>query len=264
MSSLWNTVFYQPIYNVLIFIITNITFGDVGFAIILVTIIVKLILSPLTKKSIKSQILMKRMEPELKQIKKDFPNKEEQAKKTFELYKKYGTNPFSGCLVIILQLPVIFALYYVFYKGLSIDASLVYSFIQTPTNLHTNFLGLIEMGSQSIFLGVFAGVTQFIQGYLSSPVKVKMAKSSEARSPDASKEAFREIVKESELVDKPKTFQEQLSDSMQMNIRYILPVFIAFIAWKISAAVALYWIVSNIFTIAQEWCIRRQLTRNSV
>ena len=248
MSSLWNTVFYQPIYNVLIFIINNITFGDVGFAIILVTIIVKLALSPLTRKSIKSQILMKRMEPELKQIKKDFPNKEEQAKKTFELYKKYGTNPFSGCLVIILQLPVIFALYYVFYKGLSIDSSLIYSFIQIPINLHTNFLGLIEMGSQSIFLGIFAGVTQFIQGYLSSPVKPKKI----------------EVVKEKELVDEPKTFQEQLSDSMQMNVRYILPVFIAFIAWKISAAVALYWIVSNMFTIAQEWYIRRQLTRNLI
>ncbi len=245
-STLWNTIFYQPIYNVLVFIIDNITFGDVGFAIILVTIIVKLILSPLTKKSIKSQILMKRMEPEIKQIKKDFPNKEEQAKKTFELYKKYGTNPFSGCLVILLQLPVIFALYYVFYKGLSIDSSLIYSFIQIPTSLHTNFLGLIEMGSKSIFLGLLAGVTQFIQGYLSTPIKPKteIVKSIDARV--------------------PKTFQEQLSDSMQMNVRYILPVFIAFIAWKISAAVALYWIVSNIFTIVQEWYIRRQLSRNSI
>lgn len=246
MSSLWNTVFYEPIYNALIFIINNITFGDVGFAIILVTIIVKLALSPLTRKSIKSQILMKRMEPELKQIKKDFPNKEEQAKKTFELYKKYGTNPFSGCLVILLQLPVIFALYYVFLKGLSIDPSKIYSFIQIPVNLHTNFLGLIEMASHSIFLGVFAGITQFIQGYLSTPVKPKI-----------------EIVNKIEG-EPPKTFQEQLSDSMQMNVRYILPLFIAFIAWKISAAVALYWIMSNIFTIAQEWYIRRRLARNLI
>jgi len=111
MNALWTTIFYQPIYNILIFIINNITFGDIGFAIILVTIIVKLALSPLASKSIKSQILMKRMEPEIKQIKKDFPNKEEQAKKTFDLYKKYGTNPFSGCLVVLIQLPIIFALY---------------------------------------------------------------------------------------------------------------------------------------------------------
>jgi YidC/Oxa1 family membrane protein insertase len=245
MHTLWNTIFYQPIYNILIFIIDHITFGDVGFAIILVTIIVKLALSPLTKKSIKSQILMKRMEPEIKQIKKDFPNKEEQAKKTFELYKKYGTNPFSGCLVVLLQLPVIFALYYVFYNGISIKEDIIYSFIQIPIVMNTNFLGLIEMGSKSIFLGIFAGVTQFIQGYLSSPVKSKV-----------------EIVKE--VDNEPKTFQEQLSGSMQMNIRYVLPVFIAFIAWKISAAVALYWIVSNIFTITQEWYIRRQLTHNLI
>ncbi|MFA5773503.1 MAG: YidC/Oxa1 family membrane protein insertase [Candidatus Paceibacterota bacterium] len=246
MQALWNTVFYQPIYNALIFIIDNITFGDVGFAIILVTIIVKLALSPLTRKSIKSQVLMKRMEPEIKQIKKDFPNKEEQAKKTFELYKKYGTNPFSGCLVVIIQLPVIFALYYVFYKGLSVDSSLIYSFIQIPATLHTNFLGLVEMSSHSIFLGIFAGITQFVQGYLSTPIKPKKV----------------EIVKEIRKASEPKTFQEQLSDSMQMNVRYILPIFIAFIAWKISAAVALYWIVSNIFTIVQEWYIRRKLSLN--
>lgn len=246
MSALWNSIFYQPIYNILIFIIDNITFGDVGFAIILVTIIVKLILSPLTRKSIKSQILMKRMEPELKQIKKDFPNKEEQAKKTFELYKKYGTNPFSGCLVVLLQLPVIFALYYVFFKGLTINESLIYSFVQIPVNIHTNFLGLIEMADKSIVLGLLAGATQFIQGYLSAPIKNKL-----------------EVVKSIEA-NEPKTFQEQLSDSMQMNVRYVLPVFIAFIAWKISAAVALYWVVSNIFTIIQEWYIRRKLSENTI
>jgi len=246
MSLIWNTIFYQPIYNILIFIINHITFGDVGFAIILVTIIVKLILSPLTRKSIRSQILMKKMEPELKKIKKDFPNKEEQAKKTFELYKKNGTNPFSGCLVILLQLPVIFALYYVFYKGLALDPKLVYSFINIPTQVFTNFLGLIEMNSHSIVLGVLAGVTQFIQGYLSTPAKPKV-----------------EIIKEGEIPEK-KSFQDELSSSMQMNVRYILPVFIAFIAWKISAAVALYWITSNIFTIVQEWYIRRKLTKNTL
>ena len=246
MSALWNSIFYQPIYNILIFIIDHITFGDVGFAIVLVTILVKLALSPLTKKSIKSQILMKRMEPEIKQIKKDFPNKEEQAKKTFELYKKYGTNPFSGCLVIILQLPVIFALYYVFYKGLAIDPTKIYSFIQIPLSLHTNFLGLIEMADKSITLGLLAGVTQFIQGYLATPIKPKV-----------------EIVTGVDA-NTPKSFQDQLSDSMQMNVRYILPIFIAFIAWKISAAVALYWITSNIFTILQEWYIRRQLANNSI
>ncbi len=243
MQILWNTIFYKPIYNALIFIIGNVTFGDVGFAIIILTITVKLALFPLTKKSIKSQILMKRIEPELKRIKKEFPNKEEQAKKTFELYKKYGANPFSGCLVVLLQLPVIFALYYVFYKGLSINAGPLYSFIQAPLYTHTNFLGLFEVHSKSIILALFAGLSQFVQGYLATPIKPKI-----------------EIVKEISSPE-PKTFQEQLSDSMQMNVKYILPVFIAFIAYQISAAVALYWITSNIFTIAQEWYVRKELAK---
>lgn len=246
MHTLWTTVFYQPIYNALIFIINNITWGDVGFAIIILTVTVKFILFPLTKKSIKSQILMKRIEPDLKRIKKDFPNKEEQAKKTFELYKKYGVNPFSGCLVVILQLPVIFALYYVFYKGLSLGAGPLYSFIHAPLDVHTKFLGLFDIHNKSIVLAIVAGISQFIQGYLATPIKPKI-----------------EIV-EGVTEPTPKTFQEQLSDSMQMNIKYILPIFITFIAYSISAGVAIYWITSNIFTIAQEWYIRRTLAKTVI
>lgn len=239
MHTFWTTIFYQPIYNALVFIMDKVTFGDIGFAIILLTIIVKFILAPLTKKSIRSQILMKKMEPELKQIKKDYPNKEEQAKKTFELYKKYGTNPFSGCLVVLIQLPVIFALYYVFYKGITVDQSLIYSFVNIPEISHTKFLNLIEMSSKNIPLAILTGLSQFVQGYLSIPIKNKDQKE--------------------ENKDKQPDFQEALSNSMQTNIKYILPIFIAFVAYQTSAAVALYWITSNIFTIVQEWYIRRKL-----
>lgn len=241
MSFIWNTIFYQPVYNILIFIVNNVTFGDVGFAIILITIIIKFILYPLTKKSIRSQILMKRMEPEMKQIKKDYPNKEEQAKKTFELYKKYGTNPFSGCIVVLLQLPVIFALYFVIYKGLALDAGPIYSFLSKPTTINMNFLGLIDMGGKSIVLAFLAGATQFIQGYLSSPIKPKV-----------------EVLKAGVEPEKA-SFQDELSNSMQTNVKYILPIFIAFISWQISAAVALYFVISNIFTIVQEWYIRKTI-----
>lgn len=250
MSALWNTIFYQPIYNILIFIINNVTFGDVGFAIILVTLIIKLALSPLTKKSIRSQILMKKMEPEIKQIKKDFPNKEEQAKKTFELYKKYGTNPFSGCIVVLIQLPVIFALYYVFLRGLTLNTDIIYPFLSKPLSMHTNFLGLIEMSgnSKSLVLAILAGATQFLQGYLSSPIKSK------------SKVGSVEVVTEEEK----KSFQDELSNSMQTNVKYILPVFIGFISWRISAAIALYFVISNIFTIIQEWYIRRSIENKAI
>ena len=237
MHTLWNTVFYEPIYNALIFIINNVTMGDVGFAIIILTILVKLILFPLSKKSIKSQIVMKELAPLLKKIKTDFPNKEEQAKKTFALYKEYKINPFSGLLLVLVQLPVIFALYYVFLRGLGLEAGPLYSFVSSPASMHTMFLGLVDLHSHSLVLAILAGASQFLQGYFASPLPKK--------DPNEKKEN--------------QTFQEQLSDSMAINVKYVLPVFIGFIAYQFSAAVALYWVTSNIFTVFQEMYVRRTL-----
>jgi YidC/Oxa1 family membrane protein insertase len=122
-----------------------------------------------------------------------------------------------------------------------LDAGPIYSFIAKPINIHTNFLGFIEINSKSVLLAVIAGLTQFLQGYLASPIKPKV-----------------EVIKETDIEEK-KSFQDEISGSMQMNVKYILPLFIAFISWRISAAVALYFVISNIFTIVQEWYIRRTL-----
>ncbi len=248
MHALWTTVFYQPIYNALILIMNYVTMGDLGFAIITITLLVKLILSPLTKKSIRSQVLMKRMEPELKQIKKDFPNKEEQAAKTFELYKKYGTNPFSGCLVVLIQLPIIFTLYYML-RVFSVADGPLYSYVHAPAMIHTLFLGFFDIHSKSIILAVVAAIAQFIQGYLSMPIAAKR------------KAKKVEVVKEMASPE-PKTFQEELSDSMQTNVRYILPILMGYIAYQYSVAVALYLITTSAFSIVQEWYIRKSLEKN--
>jgi YidC/Oxa1 family membrane protein insertase len=225
-----------------------ITLGDLGFAIITITLLVKLILSPLTKKSIRSQVLMKRMEPELKQIRKDFPNKEDQAAKTFELYKKYDTNPFSGCLVVLIQLPIIFTLYYML-RVFSVADGPLYSFVYAPAVIHTSFLGFFDIHSKSIILAIVAGIAQFIQGYLSMPVPARKQKN---------KAGTVEVVTQM-AVNEPKTFQDELSNSMQTNARYILPILMAYIAYSYSVAVALYVITTSVFAIVQEWYIRRSL-----
>ncbi len=242
MITIWNKIFYYPIYNALIFLMGTVTFGDVGFAVILLTLAVKIVLFPLSQKSIKSQIVLKKIDPELKKIKKDFPDKQEQAKQTFALYKKYGVNPFSGCLLVLIQIPVIFGLYYAFYKGLALGNVPIYSFVHYPENANAMFLGLVDLHGKSLVFAILAGVTQFLQSYFMYPKKTKEEKEIEAKEPA-----------------KEKTFQDELSKSMTMNIKYILPVFIAVIAYQISAAVALYWITSNIATIAQEWYVRRKV-----
>ena len=227
MLSLFNTALFEPLHNALAFLVSIMPGGDIGLAVIILTVIVKLILYPLTQKSIESNRKMKLLEPELKKIKEEYKDKkEEQAKKTFELYKQNKINPFAGCLIILIQLPIIIALYYVFLKGLDFTSGL-YSFITPPTVINPNFLGLIDMGAHSLILAILAGVTQFFQTRLSMP-------KAEPRG------------------EKDNSFQGSLKRSMDLQMRYFLPLFIGFVAFQVQAAVALYWVTSNTFTIGQE------------
>src|SRR5580704_10130713 len=107
---MFHTIFYIPLYNALIWLTTGLG-GSIGLAVIALTLVVKIILSPLSYSSIKSQIEQKKLQPLMDDIKKKYPDKKEQSEKMMELYKEHKTNPFAGCLLLLLQLPVIIALY---------------------------------------------------------------------------------------------------------------------------------------------------------
>ena len=234
MYNIWNNFFYEPLYNGLIFLISVIPGGNVAIAIILLTIIVKLILYPLSQKSITTQAKMKSLEGEISSIKnKHKENKEAVARETMELYKKHSVNPFSGCLTIIIQLPIIIALYFVFFKGLTPEDGVIYSFVHFPENINTFFLGFIDVTKKSIVLAIFAGITQYIQTDLSLP------KSSPVSSGKIS-------------------FADEFSRSMNMQMRYFLPVLIIFVAYTTSAAVSLYFITSSLFMIGQEYLVKKK------
>src|SRR3989344_3694157 len=120
---IWDVVLYGPLLNAMAFLVSIIPGGDVGIAVIILTILVKIILFPLSQKSIESQAAMTLLAPELNKIKNSGASKEEQAKQTFELYKKHKVNPFSGCFLVLIQIPIIFALYFVFYKGIDFQSA---------------------------------------------------------------------------------------------------------------------------------------------
>src|SRR3989344_1062856 len=118
MSNFWHTIFFDPIYNLLVYLIDIVPGGDVGVAIILVTIIVKVILLPLSLKAARTQLAMREIEPMLKELKEKYKDKrEEYAKATMEAYKKAGVNPFSSIVLLFVQIPIIIALYLSVYKG---------------------------------------------------------------------------------------------------------------------------------------------------
>jgi YidC/Oxa1 family membrane protein insertase len=233
--SIWNFLLYKPLVNILAFLIVLIPGGDVGMAIILLTILVKLAIFPLTQRSIQSQAKMNLLAPELNKIKKSGASKEEQARLTFELYKKFETNPFSGCLLLLIQLPIIFALYYVFARGIQFDATILYSFTPIPTHINMSFLGLIDIGGKSLLLALVAGVSQYFQAYY-MPKPVASAD--------------------------PNSFQDAFAKNMQTQMKYVFPVLITFIAYR-SGALALYWATSNAFAIAQQIYITSRKEKNN-
>ena len=118
LGNIFNTFFYHPLYNGLVFLISAVPLADVGIAIIALTVLVKLLLFPLSRKAVRTQLIMKELEPELKTLKEKYKNdKQQQARKVMDLYKEKGVNPFSGIARILIQIPIILALYWVFFRG---------------------------------------------------------------------------------------------------------------------------------------------------
>jgi len=224
-SYVWNLVLYQPLLNALAFLVSVTPGGDIGIAVIILTIIVKLILFPLSQKSIKNQAAMNMLAPELEKIKKSSANKEEQARLTFELYKKHKTNPFSGCFLLLVQIPIIFALYYVFYKGINFDNGLLYYFIHVPAGMNMVFLGIIDISKKSLILAILAGVSQYLQAHYMPKPAISSATSG--------------------------SFQDSFTKSMNMQMKYMFPFLMAFISYT-SGVIALYFITSNMFAVGQQ------------
>ncbi len=231
LGDIWNIVLYKPLLNALAFLVSVVPGANVGVAIIILTILVKLVLFPFAQHAIESQAKMKKLEPEVAKIKGSGKSKEEQARLTMALYKEKKVNPLSGCLVTLIQLPIIFALYYVFFKGINFDSSVLYPFIHAPAYASMSFLGIADIGGKSLVLALLTGVSQYLQARLMPKAPV---------SPEAPQGS-----------DK-KSFQENLANSMNMQMKYVFPLIVTFFAYTLSGAVALYWITSNIFTIGQQ------------
>ena len=236
-SNVWNTVLYHPLINALAFLVSIIPGGDVGVAVIVLTLLVKIILFPLSQKGIKNQIAMNMMAPELNKIKASGVSKEEQTRLTFELYKKHKTNPFSGCLIQIPAIIVIISLYSVFLKGVNFDGKLLYSFVHIPTHVNVLFLGIIDITKKSFILAVLAAISQYYQFYfMPKPAPSSVASGSVP------------------------SFQDSFGKSLNTQMKYFFPIFIFVLLYTgipgfirpLSGAIALYWIINSAFTIGQQ------------
>ncbi|MBP9701661.1 MAG: membrane protein insertase YidC [Candidatus Pacebacteria bacterium] len=232
---MYHEYIFRPLYNGLIFLFDFLPWIDAGLAVIIFTCIVKLALFPLSKKAIITQARMKEVQPELEALQKKFKDdKQALSIATFDLYKKKQVNPFSSILLILIQLPILFALYSIFVRsGLpSVNTELLYSFIKVPTiNMH--LFGYFDIAGKNIILAICASVAQFFQ------IKYAVGKTPEKKD--------------------NATFQEDFARSMSVQMKYVFPIMVLVISYTTSGVIALYWMVSSLFTLGQEIYVKRKI-----
>ncbi|MBI3420657.1 MAG: membrane protein insertase YidC [Candidatus Sungbacteria bacterium] len=237
-SLLYTEVLFRPLFNLLVGATQVLPGHSVGLAIIAVTIIVRLLLLPSSihqaKSMQKNQGKMEKVRHDLERIKKEHKGDQtKQAEATMKLYREAGINPASGCLPLLIQLPILLALYRVFFTGIGPESyHYLYSFVTAPETLNVAFLGL-SLTAPSLLLGVLAGIGQFMQMKFFAPTP--------APQPGADENTA------------------QMMASMQKNMAYIFPVMTIFIALRLPAALSLYWVVSTVLGLLQQYLLKRTL-----
>lgn len=235
-TEIFNQFLYQPLFNVLIFFYNVIPGHDLGMAIILVTLLIRVILFPLSKKGIKSRKALEELQPKMKEIQKKCKDKEERARQMMIFYKENKVNPASGCLPLLIQLPIFIALYWVL-RNISEtiinngQIQGVYQFITNPETINPMFLGLVNLAVPSLFLAILAGVFQFVQS------KMMFKDSSKVR---------------------PKGQKMDIQQTMGRQMTYFMPLIIVFISLKLPAGLPLYWAASTLFGIGEYLLVNRK------
>lgn len=232
-STIYTEVLWRPLFNGLVWLYTSLPWQDFGLAVIILTVIIRLALSPLLIKSQKSQRELAALQPDIKAIQDKYKNnKEAQGKALMELYASRKVNPFSGCLVMAIQLPILLALFGVF-RGVFDAAQFkyLYSFVTNPGVLNpSSFFGLIDLSRGNILLGAAAALSQYFQTKIAAPPTASVG-------------------------------GQDFNKMLRWQTLYIFPALILVWSRTLPSALTLYWTVLNIAGILQEIVMQKLWTR---
>lgn len=226
-------VLYQPLYNLLIGLTIIIPGHSVGWAIIILTILIRLVLLIPSSRSIHQQKKVQEIQPKLAELKEQYKDDQKKlTQATLALYKKYQINPVGSCLPLLIQLPVLIILYQVFIRGLSTSSfHNLYPFIQRPESLNTNFFGL-DLNKPNLWvLPILTGISQFYQSWQLQPK------------------------------NKNKSVNDDPSQMMMKQMMYVFPVMTVLITRSLPSALPIYWLVSTLFSIVQQQIILSKKTQ---
>lgn len=247
MIEFFNTVLYEPLFNLLLWIYDVLPWQDLGVAIIILTVLIKLLLFWPALKGLRSQKALQDVQPKIEALRKEYAdNREELGRQMMQLYKNNKVNPLSSCLPLLIQLPILWALFKVFFGGLATDpatgilvaeqldhiyAPLKDIFSTTPLNTH--FLGFVDLAAtKNIVLAVLAGAIQFLQTKMLS--------------------AKRPSVKTAGAKD------ESMAAGINKQMMYFLPIITVIFGYQFPAGVTLYWLSSTAFTWVQQLIFLRE------
>lgn len=219
-------ILVQPILNLMVELYRFVP--DIGVVIIIVTIIIRLLLLPSFNKSLRAQKDMAALQPKLNEVREKYKdNKEQQAKAIMDLYKEQKISPFGSCLPLVIQLPLLIALYKVFILGLGSHdlQQYLYPFIKNPGIINPNFLGFLNLSHPNIVMGILAGVAQFIQSKM--------------------------------MIPPPSKSNDATANALAIQTVYLLPLLTVFISLKLPAGLPLYWLVTTLFAIGQQYYIMK-------
>lgn len=234
----FHEVLYRPLLNALVGMYVLLPLKDFGVTVLLLTALTRIAFLPLSLNAARSQRALLKLQPKIKETQNRFQNnKERQMKEVMALYREHKVNPFGGCVPILLQLPILIALYRVFIVGITPESmSELYSFIARPETIQTHFFGVLDLMKPSPLLAILAGLSQF---WLSKLMQYKTDGTGE-KQPQAQA-------------------APDFNKALAWQMTYFFPFFTVFIAWSFPAALALYWTATTVFSAAQQVYVNRRL-----
>ena len=239
MIHLFNEVLYSPLLNLLVFFYNIFPFADLGLAILLLTLVIRLVLWPLSEKALRSQKAMQAIQPKISALKEKYkkdPSKLAQA--TMAIYKENKVNPFSYIFLLLIQLPILLAVYQVFRNGLISKnlATDLYGFIHNPGVLNVLSFGVLDLSKPNLILTLITGLLQYRQGKMLTTIQ-----------------HLPNIAKKEGAKD------ETVMAIMNKQMIFMMPILTVFIGLGLPSGLMLYWLIGLVLTIIQQKLSFRKL-----
>lgn len=241
-TKIFRTFITRPLYNALIFVASWVPGHNLGVAVLILTILIKLLLLIPNQHALEGQKKLQQLQPRMDEIKKKYPGDATRVQEeTMKLWKEMKINPLQSCLPTLLQLPILIGLFYVIRDGghVAISRHLAYSFYSDlPALFFTTTLFGVDLLKPEVYvMPALLVVLQFIQ------MKMMMSK----KKP------------KDEIVVKPVGKKSWIPELDQQTVMmYILPFMIGYFAFQFPAAVSIYWAASTLFGIVQQWFVLRK------